>query len=326
MTRALRYWEEKGLLELSNDESGEICQIRLLDLAQEPAPEPASVRGSIHVVKSRENTAPAARESAAGSDDTAQDSEKRHSSSAEVRAMLACDEAYGTLTYCASRYLQRPLTHEDSNIFEYLYHDLGMSGDLLEYVVEYCVDNGHTSIRYIEKTALDWHSKGIRTKDDAKIETERRLPKKYREVMKAYGVYDRGPAPEERRYLDRWFHELHMPTELVVEACNRTIKNLHEIKMDYTDGILSSWNEQGVRDMAGVTAADEEHAKELEQKKAEELKKAEEEEKEKKAKGEKAARRRQNAASSSSNRFHNFDEVGYDYDAIVKELNGQTVS
>src|SRR5699024_11391545 len=44
---------------------------------------------------------------------------------------------------------------------------LGMNSELLEYLVEYCAQNGHTSVRYLEAVALSWHEKGIRTVPDA---------------------------------------------------------------------------------------------------------------------------------------------------------------
>ena len=44
-----------------------------------------------------------------------------------------------------------------------------MSCDVIEYVIEYCVQNRHNSIRYMEKVALNWHEKGIDTVDKAKM-------------------------------------------------------------------------------------------------------------------------------------------------------------
>ena len=44
-----------------------------------------------------------------------------------------------------------------------------MSSELLEYLVEYCVQNGHISVRYMETVAMSWHEKGIRTALEAKV-------------------------------------------------------------------------------------------------------------------------------------------------------------
>ena len=42
-----------------------------------------------------------------------------------------------------------------------------MNIGLLEYLAEYCAQNGHTSVRYLETVALNWHEKGIRTAEEA---------------------------------------------------------------------------------------------------------------------------------------------------------------
>ena len=37
----------------------------------------------------------------------------------------------------------------------FFYDGLGMSADLIEYLIEYCVGHNHKSIRYIEKVARE---------------------------------------------------------------------------------------------------------------------------------------------------------------------------
>ena len=43
-----------------------------------------------------------------------------------------------------------------------------MSADLIEYLIEYCVENGHTSMHYIQKVALSWCERHIKTVSEAK--------------------------------------------------------------------------------------------------------------------------------------------------------------
>ena len=54
--------------------------------------------------------------------------------------------------------------------------------ELLEYLAEYCAEGGHTSIRYIEKVALNWYQAGIHTRDEAREHSTR---------------YSKDTAPEE---------------------------------------------------------------------------------------------------------------------------------
>lgn len=70
---------------------------------------------------------------------------------------LTSDESFKQLIYIAQQYLNKLLTPTDCQILGNLYSNLGFSGELLEYLIEYCVQNHHTSLRYMER----WHSAGI---------------------------------------------------------------------------------------------------------------------------------------------------------------------
>ncbi|MFQ8840420.1 MAG: DnaD domain protein [Clostridium fessum] len=64
---------------------------------------------------------------------------------------LTSDESFKQLIYIAQQYLNKLLTPTDCQILGNLYSNLGFSGELLEYLIEYCVQNHHTSLRYMEK-------------------------------------------------------------------------------------------------------------------------------------------------------------------------------
>ena len=43
--------------------------------------------------------------------------------------------------------------------------------DLIEYLIEYCVSRGSTSLHYIEKVGLEWHKDGVSSVSEAKART-----------------------------------------------------------------------------------------------------------------------------------------------------------
>ncbi len=292
--RGIRYWIKKGLLQAVVNERQEIYSIRFL-----PIPEVVSsakeTRGS-----EKDSGQMAQMETAV----TAEDGRACDSKTTAARAIsrdkrkaLATDEEFGQLVYIVGKYLDRPMKQTDSDVLGYLYGELGMRVDLLEYLVESCVDAGHKSIHYIEKIALDWHEKGIRTVDDAREQAEI-CRKQYYQVLKAFGLTRRGPAPEEKKVMDMWFYDYGFQLDIVLEACSRTINSIHEPSFKYAGGILADWKKKGVRSRSDIDALDQAFAKEQEAKKG------------------------QRKETAKPNRFHNFDQVGYDYDAIVRELNG----
>ena len=72
----------------------------------------------------------------------------------------------------------------------------------------------------------------------------------------------RAPAEPEMAYISRWNDEYGFSPELIVEACNRTMNTIHQPSFDYTESILKSWMDKGVRDIADVKALDLVHMKE----------------------------------------------------------------
>ena len=53
----------------------------------------------------------------------------------------------------------------------YFYDTLKLPADLIEYLVGYCVQKGHKSMRYIEKIAASWAEAGITSVKQAKLES-----------------------------------------------------------------------------------------------------------------------------------------------------------
>ena len=50
----------------------------------------------------------------------------------------------------------KPLSSKEIQKINYFFDTLHFSTDLIEYLIEYCVENGHKSMHYIESVALAW--------------------------------------------------------------------------------------------------------------------------------------------------------------------------
>lgn len=159
------------------------------------------------------------------------------------------------LLFVAEQYLGKILTSTDVNAITYFYDELGMSVDLIEYLIEYCVENGHKSIHYIQKVALSWVDQKIATVQDAKSNTVLYNKNCYA-VLNAYGIKGRAPATAETEYIRRWNEEYGLSLELIVEACNRTMKTIHQPNFEYTDSILKNWVAKGVKYKKDIDALD----------------------------------------------------------------------
>lgn len=172
------------------------------------------------------------------------------------------------LLFVAEQYLGKTLTATDIDTIIYFYDELGMSADLIEYLIEYCVENGHKSIHYIQKVALSWAEQKITTIEEAKSASTM-YSKNYYSVLNAYGIKGRAPAATEIAYIRRWNDEYGFDLTLILEACDRTMNAIHQPSFEYTDTILKKWMEKGVKQLKDVAALDEAYLKERESKKME---------------------------------------------------------
>ena len=208
---------------------------------------------------------------------------------------LSADEEFSALLYAVQQYLGKTFSAIECEKFAYFYDVLHMSCELLEYLAEYCAEGGHTSIRYIEKVALNWYQAGIHTRDEAR-EHSTRYSKDTSAVMKAFGIMGRNAGTAEQEFIRRWFKEFGFDSMIVTEACNRTLTATGSASFPYADKILTGWKENGVRTLQDVETLDKRRQ-------------------EKQAKKSGTASRQ--TRNTSTNRFNNFEQRSYNYDDYV---------
>ncbi|MFR5602556.1 MAG: DnaD domain protein [Lachnospiraceae bacterium] len=212
---------------------------------------------------------------------------------------LSQDKDFSQFLYVTQQYLGKPLTPADSDRLAYLYEDLKMSTDLLEYLIETCAEAGHREIRYIEAVGVNWHKEGIVTVEQAK-EKRTLFSKDMFAVMRAFGISERNPGEAERKIMDVWFRTYGFSKEIVLEACSRTIETIHKPSFRYADKILSEWKKAGVKRLSDIAQLDGR--------------------KKQNGEGDRAQTSRTVKETRGNNRFHNFEQSSYDYDAMVWDM------
>ena len=280
--RAINYWQKAGVLENAQENPSE----------------------SILIEQNRTNCSMDIEVTPAASQETAVAQVQSPAYSAEQVSRLNNDEEFSQLLYIAQKFLNKAFTPRDCQVFAYLYDTLGMNIGLLEYLAEYCAQNGHTSVRYLETVALSWHEKGIRTALEAQ-EYSTSYTKDAFAVMKAFGLNSRKPAVPEQKLMEKWFKDYGFDRELVLEACSRTINAIHTPSFQYADSILTDWKKAGVKTLADVKGMDARRAE-----------RANNADKRFRSYGN-AVNNAQNNRKSSSNQFHNFKQRDTDYDALM---------
>ncbi len=317
VTRALKYWERKGLLKLEFDEKT-LISLQLISAAEmdgdskestdsETKEDVSSSDVVTTIVRDEKSGNP---DSSAQMDDSAKNTptfEKKQYSKEEINAFSQQEDTF-QLIYIIERYTGHALTGTDMNSVFFFYDTLQMPVDLIEYLFEYCVSLGKKNMRYIEAVAISWAEKGIKTVSAAKTLNAIYSDNSY-SVLKAFGLTGRQPAKSEVEYVSTWSLSYGYTLELILEACNRTIKTIHQPSFEYADSILRRWKANGVKSMEDIKVLDEKREKAVA--KAENIASK----KDYAGTGNKSA-----ASGSSSNKFTKFDQRTYDYDALEEKL------
>ncbi|MDE7414859.1 MAG: DnaD domain protein [Lachnospiraceae bacterium] len=270
--RSLMYWESRQLLALDFDAAHNLSGIRVLSLenvyeAPRTAPRitpvlsfirPASMqtgmtaRAGVTPLAANRTTAAMGSQPANGKlnsekvikPDYSLDEIKDFKSNEDIEQLLMVTE----------QYVARPLTRSDMETILFLYDRLDFSTDLIDYLVQHCVERGKKDFRYMEKVALAWHEQGITSPADAQ-NASRKYDKVVYTIMKSLGK-NANPAPKELEYINKWTKEYGFLLDVIQEACDKTVMTTDNHRFAYADGILTKWYHAGVHHKADIPAAD----------------------------------------------------------------------
>lgn len=239
--RALKYWDKQKVLKVSFSTKDEPESITFVNL-NEPSEYKEQQAATISTVVTEDTK-------------TLGVPEKVKYSPAQVRR-LKDQEEIKELLFIVEQYLGKALNSSDVSTILYIYKDLKFSIDLIEYLIEYCVTNNHTSMAYIETVALAWFDKGFTSVADAKSSAAI-YSKRTAIVSRSFGISNRTLTPVELDFINRWYDEYGFDPDLVEEACKRTIMAMNKPNFSYADGILKKWKTAAVRNMDDIKKVDE---------------------------------------------------------------------
>ncbi|MCC8150877.1 MAG: DnaD domain protein [Lachnospiraceae bacterium] len=281
--RALKYWEKLHLLRLEYDSSRNLSGICFLtdhchDVPSVTEDAPSDAASRFVRATAADNSCHTAADA-----DNLQDFCKKD----DVRELV----------FIAEQYLGRTLNQTDLNTIFFWYDEFGFSAELIGFLIENCVDSGHTSLRYMQKIAEEYAAREIHTVEEARLFTSQNSAVYYA-VMKSFGIRGRSLIPSEMNYLKQWSGSLGFSVDMISEACTRTIRAIHEPSFGYANTILQTWHDQGIHTIADVKKSDEAYRQTQSQR----------------------TKRTQGNPPGTVNRFINFRQRENNYDEIQKHL------
>lgn len=288
--RALKYWEKCGVLLLEYDAAKNLTGIRLLDLTgSRPVSENASEKAVPQKTVSESRTAEKSPSESHRSSD--QEAYARPSYSLDDLKAFQEKDSTAQLLFIAEQYLGRTLSPSDIKSILFFSDRLHFSDDLIDYLLQYCVERGKKDFRYMEKVAISWAEAGVTTPAEAERQAGRYDRTVYT-IMNSLGKTN-APTRREAEFIRRWREEYGFEPSIIMEACERTVLATDRHRFEYADKILSSWKESGVHHLSDIARLDAGFQKE------------------------KPARQ---TRERSADRYNRFMQNSYDYDALEKEL------
>ena len=244
---AWKYWEAKGLVRLTADESGgieEVEFIRQVDLFY------AKTIEDTYPVRGQEESGSDGIAAGADSTDTAESDDSADSIierliNKQLRDMFRKYEMQTGRTMSA---------HEARKLTDCI-KVFNIEPDVLDFAIDYCIGIDKTSIDYISKVALRWTEEGARDVGTVKMMLDKRSKRNeaYRKVFSELG-FNRLPNPSDREIMDRWFDEMGCTLKDVTEAC-RAAGGMREPHLRYVNKVLENMilERGGVNTRAGQT-------------------------------------------------------------------------
>ena len=290
--RAFSYWEKQGLLTLDYDENKTLVGVHLVNLCKGEAVGP-SVESTHNKVKqskpSKSNAKVAASESvepfearsaeAATEPETVSDGDvsapqmssqdikdefaiednsvKVSKPSYSMRELADFKEKRGSqILFLAQTYFGRPISQTDVESLCFITDELGLSEDLVDYLLQYCAEKGKTqNMRFAESVAIKWKDRGVTSVSQAANCSFRYDPIVYT-IMNRLGK-NGSPADKEIDYIQRWIKDYGFSESVIFEACDRAVMGADSHRFEYAEKIFSEWNERGVRNLEDVKRLDE---------------------------------------------------------------------
>lgn len=235
--RALSYWQDKGVLRLDYDDHGQPAGIMLCELSAYSLEEVSPVKIQPQAIKS----VPAA-------------TYTKPDYTLDQLAEFKNRESTSQLLFIAESYLGKTLSAGDIRSLLFISDKLHFSFDLIDYLLQYCIDRGKKDFRYIEKVAINWAEAHISTPSQAQ-ENSCRYDKQVYTVMNALGK-SASPTAKETEYIKKWYQIYGFHADVILEACERTVLATDRHRFEYADKILKSWKGAGVRHKSDIAQLD----------------------------------------------------------------------
>jgi DnaD/phage-associated family protein len=165
-----------------------------------------------------------------------------------IAKRITQDEAVSFLMQEAQVILGRPISNGDSATLLMIHDNDGLPVDVITMILQYAVNVGKPSMKYIEKMAINWGEEGITTiqKAEQKIRSLDSHTKAWRTIERIIGIEHRMPTTKEDEATNRWINDWKTDEDLIKEAYERCVNANGKYILAYIDSIIKRWRKEGI--------------------------------------------------------------------------------
>lgn len=290
--RALQYWEKAQLLSLDFDETGSLSGIQLLPTKSGSTSGKEDSGREIFLSQAApvtSNESPSLAPVVPIGSRSEENRFKKPNYTLDQLKEFKNRQDIAQLLFITEQYIGKVLSPSEIKSIFFMYDTLGFSEDLIDYLLQYCVGRGKKDFRYIEKVAVSWAEAHVTTPQEAEAQSSR-YEKNVYTIMNALGR-NSAPTASEADFINRWTKEYGFSEDIILEACERTVLATDKHRFEYAESILSSWKKQNVHHKSDILHIDAAFQK-----------------------------KKTTSKPASSNRFNQFPQNQYDFDALEQEI------
>lgn len=255
--RALKYWDKCHLLSLEMDEAKNIIGIHFTSSTTDVASDTRQL-APIVPLKLVSNIQEAISDLDAKEKKYSYDEIPSYSLDDKMRFKSNPETA--NIPFLAETYLGKNITPRNLDTLYFIHHELNFSEDLIDYLLQYCVDHGSKSFSYISKVACDWAESGINSVKKAKAYIKTSFDKNVYIIMKDLGR-NGTPTEAEADLVSKWYKDYGFEMDVIAEACKRTSIATTTGRLKYCDSILTSWKNSGIKNLSDLSSHDTSYKK-----------------------------------------------------------------
>lgn len=226
--RALSYWEQKQVISLEYDGSGNLTGIEFNELNEKMFRPAAPVQ--VFPVPSPANL-----------DKNDDSSSKATVFTSKDFVELSKDDDWLSIKSIAENYLGRTLSANDLQALAHIYRNLAFTPSDVDKLFDECLSNGKKTMRSIKKVADELF---FTTKVSSSVSA----------VMSALGETS-APTSDQLAYINRWLSE--MSLDLVLDGCHKATMRTNSNRFLYADGIFRRWISSNITTIEEVAASEE---------------------------------------------------------------------